>query len=150
MKLEWDYRVTELLGITEAFISETNYPVTYSHSASTAYIWRLINDPLTAVFLHYEEDKLAGAIIVHRDNEFQQEYFGYVHKMYVLPEYRGTRTGRALLTEACQWFDDNKCILSFATATAAIGQDKLYINLLSKFGFIPNGMVLIRKGKTHE
>lgn len=150
MKLEWDYRVTELLGLIEQFLLETQYPITYSASGSTEYIWRIINDPLSAIFLHYQDDKIAGAIIVHADKEFQNEEFGYISKMYVLPEYRGTRTGRALLDEACRWFDQKNCILSFATATAAVGQDKLYTNLLGKFGFVSQGMVLIRKGKQYE
>lgn len=144
---EWDSKVTDFLGLVEQFLKETQYPITYSSSGSTEYIWRLINDPLTGVFIHYENDKIAGAIIVHCDKEFQLENFGYVSKMYVLPEYRGTRTGRALLARACEWLDQQECILTFATATAAVGQDKLYCNLLGKFGFVPQGMVLIRKGK---
>lgn len=150
MQLQWDYRVTELLSLVERFNEETQYPIKYSSKNSTETIWNLINDPQGAIFLHYENDKLAGVIIVHCAAEFSHEFFGYISKMYVLPEFRGTRTGRALLAEACEWFDQKKCILSFATATAGVGQDKLYCNLLGKFGFVPQGMVLIRKGKQHE
>lgn len=144
---DWDYRISEVLGIAEIFINESQYGITYSHSGSTEYLWRLINDPNTGVFVHYEGDALAGVIIVHCDKEFQNECFGYINKMYVHPSYRGTRTGRALLDEATKWLDQKQCVLSFATATAAIGQDKLYINLVGKFGFQLHGMVLIRKGK---
>ena len=150
MQLNWDYRITEFLELAKRFNEETGYPVTYSYDNAKNYVWRLVNDKCTAIFVHYEEGKLAGSIIVHYDNEFSNEFFGYVGKMYVLPEYRGTWTGRALLQEACDWFDDNKCILSFATATAGIGQDKLFTNLLGKFGFAPQGGILIRKGKQHE
>ena len=147
MLLLWDARVHDFLKLAEAFISETQYPITYSEENSKQYLWALINDPDTAVFVHYEQNEMAGLMIVSRASEFQHEYFGYVSKMYVLPKFRGTRTGRALLEDACEWFDLMNCALSFATATAAIGQDKLYINLLGKFGFVPHGTVLIRQRK---
>jgi len=148
MRLKWEYRVSELLELVKRFNDETSYPITYSCSSATDYVWRLVNDPLTAIFLHYEGRALAGCIIVHADKEFSNEYFGYISKMYVLPEYRGTKTARSLLKEACDWFDERECVLSFATATAGVGKDRLYINLLGKFGFAVQGMVLIRKGKT--
>ena len=148
MLLLWDSRVSDFLKLAEAFIAETQYPITYNKQNSTEYLWRLINDPDAAVFVHYEGDEMAGLMICSRSNEFQNEYFGYVSKMYVLPKFRGTRTGRALLEDACEWFDLWDCTTSFATATAAIGQDKLYINLLRKFGYVPHGTVLIRQRKT--
>lgn len=147
MQLEWDYRVSDFLGAAETFINETTYPVTYNPKGSLDYLWHLVNDPDTGIFVHYVEDKFAGLIICHRDKEFQNEYFGYVSKMYVLPDFRGTGTGRALLAEAVDWFDRNECVLSFATATASIGQDQRYINLLAKYDFVPHGTVLIRKRK---
>lgn len=150
MLLLWDTRVQDFLKLAEAFISETQYPITYSERNSLDYLYDLINDPDSAIFVHYEGASMAGLIICSRSREFQNEYFGYVSKMYVLPEFRGTRTGRALLEDACEWFDLWDCKLSFATATAAIGQDKLYINLLGKYGYIPHGTVLIRQRKTHE
>jgi GNAT superfamily N-acetyltransferase len=148
MLLLWDARVRDFLKLAEAFISETQYPITYNETQATDYLYLLLNDPNSAVFVQYQEDKMAGLLICSRSKEFQNEYFGYVSKMYVLPEFRGTRTGRALLEDACEWFDLMDCALSFATATAAIGQDKLYINLLSKFGYVPHGTVLIRQRKT--
>jgi GNAT superfamily N-acetyltransferase len=150
MLLLWDARVHEFLKLVQAFIAETDYPITYSEKDSKEYLWSLINNPDTAVFVHYEQDEMAGMMIVTRANEFHNEYFGYISKMYVLPKFRGTRTGRALLEDACEWFDLMDCALSFGTATAAIGQDQLYINLLGKFGFVLQGTVLIRQRKTHE
>lgn len=147
MLLLWDARVSDFLKLAEAFISETQYPITYSEKNSIDYLYRLILDPDSAVFVQYEQGEMSGLIICSREKEFQNEYFGYVSKMYVLPKFRGTRTGRALLEDACEWFDLMDCALSFATATAAIGQDKLYINLLSKFGYVPHGTVLIRQRK---
>lgn len=150
MLLQWDARVHDFLKVVEAFINESEYPITYSGKNSTEYTWALLNDPDTGVFVQYQDDKIAGMLICHRANEFHNEYFGYISKMYVMPEFRGTRTGRALLEDACEWFDLTECVLSFATATAGIGQDKLYINLLGKFGFKLHGGVLIRQRKTHE
>jgi len=148
MLLLWDARVHEFLELAEAFISETQYPITYSKQNSTDYLYSLINDPDSAVFVQYAQNEMAGLMICSRSKEFQNEYFGYVSKMYVLPKFRGTGIGRALLEDACEWFDLMECTLSFATATAAIGQDKLYINLLSKFGYVSHGgTVLIRQRK---
>ena len=147
MLLLWDARVSDFLKLVKAFIEETQYPITYNERNATDYLYRLVSDPDSAVFVQYEGEEMSGLMICGRSNEFQNEYFGYVSKMYVLPKFRGTRTGRALLEDACEWFDLLDCELSFATATAAIGQDKLYINLLSKFGFALQGGVLIRQMK---
>lgn len=147
MLLLWDARVNQLLELVQAFIAETQYPVTYSEQDSIDSIYALVNDQNSAVFVQYEQDEMAGFMICSRAKEFHNEYFGYISKMYVLPKFRGTRIGRALLEDACEWFDLTECVLSFGTATAAIGQDKLYINLLGKFGYVPHGTVLIRQRK---
>ena len=144
MRLDWDYRVADLLQLAESFTKETKYPITYSPEGATEYLWRLLNDPNTSVFIDYFNDICTGGIIVYRANQFQHEYFGYVLKMYVHPKFRRTGASRRLMQEAVQWFDENDCVVSFETAIAGIGEDKLYINLLKKFGYVPEGTAFIR------
>lgn len=145
MKLEWDYHVSSFLEALEVYINEIDYPITYSESQAVAYTWQLLNNPDTAIIVHLEDDKVVGGAVVMRNKEFYNEYFGYITKFYVLPEYRGTRVARAVMKEVIEWFDDNQCVISFATPSG-VQYDQLFTNLLGKFGYRASGPLLTRKG----
>lgn len=146
MKLEWNYLISSVLQGAEQYISELPYPHTYSESNSLQYINQMINHPDSAVLVHVEQDKAVGACVVNRSRDFWEEYSGNILHFYVIPEYRKTGVGRSIIKEAVQWFDEHECNVSFAGAHAGIGQDKLFVNLLSKFGYESRGSLLIRKG----
>lgn len=145
---EWDFIIIDILNALQTWEKETDYSVTYNPEGAQQYLWLLLNDPDTAIFVNYDEDTLRGFAIVSRDKEFQNEYFGYLSKLYVLPEGRGTTAGRELMQEITEWFDENGCIVSFATPTAGIGQDRAFVNLLGKYNYNPTGEILLRKA--HE
>lgn len=142
---DWDYKAADVLTGVQTFIEETKYGVSYSPSESLSYLWRLYNDPDTAIFVEYREDTFSGFAIVSRDREFQNEYFGFLSKFYVMPNARGTETARNLIRQCTTWFDASECIFSFASATGNVGEDKLFINLLLKFGYKILGTTLTRK-----
>lgn len=142
---EWDFIIIDILNALQIWEKETEYPVTYNQSGAQEYLWLLVNDPDTAIFVNYDEDTLRGFAIASRDKEFQNEYFGYLTKLYVLPEGRGTSAARELMQEIVDWFDESQCIASFAVPTAGIGQDRAYVNLLRKYNYNPTGETLIRK-----
>lgn len=133
-----------LIGV-QTFISETSYPIQYNEGNAYKHTLYLLCDPSTSIILNYQDEVFAGFAIVGLDYEFQDKPFGYVSKFYVMPDARGTTAGRELVEEMVDWFDMNQCVCSFATSTANIGQDKLYINLMAKFGFQLSGTVLMRK-----
>lgn len=143
---EWGISIADVLSGIETFINETSYPITYNYSNAREYIWRIYNDSYSDIIVSYDKDNIfTGFAIVHTDNETHTEYFGYVAKFYVMPSARGTGAGRQLLKEVVDWFDQRNCVVSFATATAGIGQDQSFINLFQKYQYKNIGGTLIRK-----
>lgn len=145
MKLELRSQVADFLAAMETFSLETDYDLTYDPEGAHAYTWQLLGNDETAIFVNYDDDVIRGFAIVHKDKEFQKEYIGFLSKFYILPTGRKTKASRELMQEVVQWFDKSNCVYSFATATANIGQDTLFINLLKKFGYKMVGTALIRK-----
>lgn len=145
MKLKWDYHVSSFLEALEVYINEIPYPITYSEKEATAYTWQLLNHPDSAIIVHLEDDKVVGGAVVMRNKEFYNEYFGYMTKFYVLPEWRGTHVARKVMKEVTDWFDENQCVVSFCTPSG-VAHDKVFSNLVTKFGYRPSGPSLTRKG----
>lgn len=139
-----DNTIRDLLVVAEEFALESNQPVNYSEYNSTRYFTGILNDPSTDIISVTVDDDLAGVALVGYEADFHVERFGYLIKFYVCPKYRGTKVGRLLTNEVSEWFDSNDCVKSFATATAGIQADQAFINLLGKYGFLPEGTVLIR------
>jgi hypothetical protein len=143
---EWDYRIADVLRGLDTLGTETRLPVTYNPITAQEYLWVLFNDPDTAIFAEYHKDIFTGFAIVSKDKEFQNEYFGFLSKFYVMPKGRRvTPTGRQMMKDVTQWFDENDCVISFATATAAVGEDNMFVNLCKKYGYKHIGTALIRK-----
>jgi GNAT superfamily N-acetyltransferase len=141
---KWDYRIIDLLSGLKSFIEESNYPITYNEANSLDWLFRIQQDPDSALIVNYREDKFSGFAIVTRETEAHTEFFGYLVKFYVMPSARGTGVSRAIVREMVDWFDTHDCVVSFATATAGIEQDKLFVNLLQKFQYVNLGGNLIR------
>lgn len=147
MKVDaWDSRISDIAKACNIFINESDYPIKYSDTNTTETLWLMFNDFDTGLLVDYTEDTFNGFSIVSKTNEFHEEYFGYLNKFYVLPNRRNTRAAFKLIAEAVKWFDDNECVVSFATATAGIGNDKAFIKLLTKFGYtVTTTGILTRK-----
>ena len=142
---DWDYRIPDILDAVMMFSNETGYTVEYSSGKALADIWRVYNSPDTAIFCNYKDNKLAAVAFCQLDNLFMVNTFGYIVKFYVMPEARGTTAARELMQEITDWFDAQGVTDSFSTATANIGRNQHYINLLRKFGYSECGVALHRK-----
>ena len=139
-----DCHMTEMLLCAKEFVQESDHLITYSEYNSTMYFISLLNDTSTDVILIRDGNEVAGIALVGYEADFHKERFGYVIKFYIRKRFRGTTAGRLLADSMGTWFDINDCIKSFATSTAGIQEDKLFINLLGKYGFLPEGTVLTR------
>lgn len=139
-----DRYISDTLLCVEEFIKESGYELTYSYKNSIDYITGLIMDESCGGIVIYLDNEVAGFATFGYDTEFHNERFGYLMKFYVRKQYRGTTVGRKLIEEITKWFDANNCIESFATSTAAIGEDQQYVNLLSKYGYSTCGRTLKR------
>ena len=103
-----------------------------------------IADPCAAALIVEDDSGMSGAVLVGYGREFCTERIGYVEKLYVHPRARGTRAGRVLASGADEWFRQHLCWVAFATATAGVGQDRRFVNLLAKVGFVEIGPTLQR------
>lgn len=141
----WDHRISDIARACSLFINESNYPIDYSDENTQYTLWSMFSDVDTALLVNYTDDVFNGFAIVQRTDEFHKQYFGYLSKFYILPERRKTRAALLLMQEAVDWFD-TKCVVSFATATAGIGNDEGFIKLCKKFDYTQTqtGM-LVRK-----
>lgn len=147
MKVEhWTITISDIAHGIHTFIEETDYPIKYNAENTSRTLWSMYNDPDTALLCDYSEDVFNGFSIIQKTNEFHNEYFGYLSKFYIMPSRRKSRAVFRLMQEAVDWFDENNCVQSFATATAGVGKDESFIKLLRKFGYVQTttGM-LIRK-----
>lgn len=144
---KWDNTILDVVNLAESFLNESNYPITFNTDNTVNYLYGIYLNPESDLIVVYTSDnKLAGAAIVQKVNEFHTEYFGYLSKFYIHPNYRKTKMPFRLMIECVNWFDKHDCIVSFSTATAGIGKDESFIKLANRYGFIQsNTGILTRK-----
>lgn len=136
----------DLFNLSKTYAEETQYGINFSVIKGHEFLFNAVHNLDTGLFINIIDSVVTGAVIVHRKQEFTKEYFGFILKFYVMPEYRGTSTARSLMTEAMQWFDKNQVVYSYIAPAGMIGQDKLFINLLKKFKYEQGNPTYIRKG----
>lgn len=138
--------IPKILPLIIDFISESGWKLKYNGKNSREFLERYIDsDECDVLFI--EDGAPIGFAIVAFDNEFHDERFGYVTKFFIAKEARGTVSGRMLAECMCRWFDHHGCTDTFATSTAMIGEDRLFINLMGKYGFRECGATLVRSRK---
>ena len=130
-----------LLEIAERFISETSYDIVYDPEAARNHLLTYIH--------HSDADILladGGGAMVAASREFQKQPFCYVGKFFVIPESRRTGTAREIVEAILAWASLHGCSHVFVTATAGLAEreQRLFINLMKRYGFIESGPVLFR------
>lgn len=145
---KWDYRIFDVCKGAEELGKETHWPVNYNQEESLSYLWDIYNQPDMEALAYYVGGVFSGWAIVAKTKEFHTEPFGYIVKFYVMPTARGTMVARDMMKFITEWFDKNDCVVSFATPTANIGQNRVYVNLLKKFGYVYDGYSLTRIKET--
>lgn len=146
MKIDaMDYRIQDVANACKTFIEESSYQITYNEKRTYMSLYNALRDPEAEILVSYSGDVFNGFAIVQLDNGFHDEYFGYLSKFYVLPGRRRTEAGFLLAQESVEWFDSNKCVTSFATATAEVGRNGGFIKLMNRVGYEVNDTgILIR------
>ncbi len=135
--------LTALLDVAQRFIAESGWGWSYDEAASRAQFERYIESDSADVLGVFDGDDLAGVALVVAAQDFVAEPVCFVAKFYILPWARGTRAGRALADGIVTWARTEGVQAVFATATAAIGADKQFENLLAKQGFRPAGATMV-------
>jgi GNAT superfamily N-acetyltransferase len=136
------------MEMAEEFVAESGHGWTYD-SIITEHTYRsYLGNAVTDIIIIEDKGKVCGAAMVAYDRDFCLEVQGYVSKFYIKPAHRGTMAGRMLCEAITAWFRTHSCWAAFATATAAVGQDKQFVNLFAKFRWSPCGDTLAWEHKT--
>lgn len=135
-----------LCEIAKTFIGETSYDVTYSGLNSRSHLWQYIATPSADVIIvtSDEDDVILGGVMLAASVEFQLMPFCYISKFYVAPEARRSLVARQLMESAIKWAADMTCSDIFSTATAGLSptEQRLFINLMKRYGFNDAGPCL--------
>lgn len=137
-----------LMAMGQQFVDESRWGVKFDPARAEHTIRAYITLPIAAVLLAEHEGKCLGGAMLVLEWDCQDKPFGMWGKFYMLPEARGTRASRMLARACVDWFDAKGCVASFTGATANIGNDRLFANLMKKVGYVeaPNMPTLIRMG----
>jgi GNAT superfamily N-acetyltransferase len=136
-----------LLDGVEEFINESFYQIEFDRERSSMVLMAYAESPAgEVIYMANDEGKPVAAVLVAAEADFMTEPFGYIVKFYVRPEARRSGVARELLGAATEWFKVQGTAANFATATAGIGKDKIFVNLFKKFGYTELGPTLIQKG----
>ena len=136
--------LAQLVALARAFVAESDYGWTFSELLARHAFETRFADKRSAILVTDDAAGISGGVMVAHDREFHTQRIGYIEKLYVYPRARGTRAGRALIEAADLWFRDHLVWSAFATATAGVGQDQRFVNLLGKVGFRQIGPTLLR------
>lgn len=141
------YRNIEIFDCLEYFCNESAYGWTFNLKNAIEEMELYCLSDEAGVFIIKADDNIAGFAFAALDSSFHSEIIGYISKFFIMPNYRRTKAGRMLSEYIILWFDDMGCAHSFATSTANIGQDKLFVNLFAKKGYSKCGFSLVRGKK---
>lgn len=139
-----DRHMHDLLDMAKAFVDESGWNWTFSEESTQEKFERHIDSPLADVIGVFDNGRLVGAAMVVAAQDFVAEEACFVAKFYILPAGRGTNAGRVLAQAIVEWADHMNCACIFATATAAVGGDRAFENLLRKAGFEAAGATMYR------
>tara|TARA_R110000744_G_scaffold99832_3_gene192613 strand:- start:39 stop:530 length:492 start_codon:yes stop_codon:yes gene_type:complete len=123
---------------------ESSYGLPFNDSNAIDYNWSHIYNSGCDIILAEIDGKVAGLVMLAKSVEYHNKPFCYIMKFWVGLEGRKTRAARKLLESAVAWGRSEDCTHIFVTATAGLDsrEQKLFINLVKKAGFVEGGPVL--------
>lgn len=144
--IDWNaVTVDRLVVAIEEFVNESNYEIEFNERRTRDTLYAYISSEDCGVVLVEHEGALAGFALLALDRDFHNEIFGYIIKFYIREPFRKLGYDRLLAEKCGAWFEQMNVHSVFATATANIGEDKLFTNLLKKYGFEELGPTLYRR-----
>jgi GNAT superfamily N-acetyltransferase len=133
-----------LVGIAMEGNQESSYGLGFNEKNATEYTWGYIDDPDRDIIVAEHDGEIVGGAMVATSLEYHDSPFCYVCKFWVSLAGRMSGISRAIMSTVLVWAKDHGCSHVFLTATAGLDarEQKLFINLAKKFGFIEEGPVL--------
>lgn len=137
-----------LMETGRMFVAESRWPVQFDPARAEHTLRAYLTLPIATVLLVERDGAFMGGAMLVLEWDCQDKPFGMFGKFYMLPWARGTGASRVLARACVAWFDDHGCVASFTGATANVGNDRLFANLMRKVGYEtePSMPTLIRKG----
>lgn len=137
-----------LMETGRMFVAESRWPVAFDPARAEFTLRAFLSLPIATVLLAERDGQACGGAMLVLEWDCQDKPFGMFAKFYMLPWARGTGASRVLARACVDWFDAHGCVASFTGATANIGNDRLFANLMRKVGFedASDMPTLIRKG----
>lgn len=139
--------IPELMAIARLYVQESKWGYTFHSGRSLDMLEGSISDPYSALVVGEIDGAIGGAYLASIGYEWTVEPICYLTKFYVGPWARGTPLARLLVKNLCAWSDSAGALDLFATASARIGADQQFINLLKKHGFADAGTVMVRRNE---
>jgi len=132
-----------MVVLAERFIGETNYEVEFDAEKSRHHLAFYLLMPNLKILVA-DENGIVGGAMMAVSHEFQKRPFGYVSKFFVAPEARNWGIGRSLIEATIAWLKEQGVSHIFSTATAGLDEmnQRLFVNLLKKYGFRDCGPVM--------
>lgn len=141
-----------LYGMAKRYVEESSFPITYDHVKAHNSLYKYIERANTGdwIFLVDEDEEsgvLCGGIMGQVLDDFCEERFAYVVKMYVEKEFRGLGTSRDLVRafEVEAKKANAKIIFSVANSGMGLKVETLFVRLFEKFGFKVSGRTLVKE-----
>ncbi len=135
--------IVALTEIAEEFIAESSWPVTFDPVATRMRMTGYIDSDLTEVIVVRRGGEILGGAIVAIDRDFTNEWWGYLIKFYVRKDHRRADVALPLARFCVRWFDNRRCKLAFATATAGlVGGFEI---MMKRIGFVPCGETFVKE-----
>lgn len=137
-----------LMEAGRVFCAESRWPIAFDPTRAEHTIRAYLTLPIATVLIVEDDGKFLGGAMLVLEWDCQDKPFGMWGKFYMLPDARGTPASRMLAKACVGWFDEQGCVASFTGATANVGNDKLFANLMRKVGYkeAPEMPTLMRMG----
>lgn len=134
----------DLVDLARAATDESSYNIEFDQFQAAAYIQSVLWDNDFGVLLAYDGPRVVGVVQLASSLEYHTKPFCYVMKFWVLPTARRTDAARQLAEKTLDWAQVHGCSHIFVTATAEIDprEQRLFINLMRRQGFVDGGPVL--------
>ena len=142
--------VEDVCGLTylaEEANKESNYGLAFNKENAFKYFYDYVAVDSTDIIVAEKEGEIVGLVLMGISLEFHDKPFCYIGKFWVFLSGRRTDAGRKLMGSVLAWAKEKNCSHLFVTATAELHEmeQRLFINLMKKYGLVERGPVLSLK-----
>lgn len=140
--------IDDLAAMAQEFIEESDWPVTFDAAATKLRLDGTVESDYAEVLVVRDGRKILGGAIVAIDRDFTNEWFGYLVKFYIRKDHRRADVALPLARFCVRWFDNRRCKLAFATATAGLAGG--FEIMMKRIGFAPCGDTFVKEFPADE